>query len=273
MENEQSIGDILNDEQPTPENDTPETPEANTEAGQPAPDSGPARDDKGRFAPKETGVEQPQPAPAETASEAPPAPQPDQLPREVYEPLKAIREENRGLKDELRQMREQFARMQQQPQPQQQPPVDFWDDPHAYMATQFNQFGQTLLQQWEQRQQAQRFDAAEKAARSKYADYDEAFSAFESAVQANPRLAAELAQATDPGEYAYRKGKAALALQSVGSLEEYEAQLRAKWEAEVKAAVPTPKPVLPSTTAADGSVGARNGDGFAGPTPITDILR
>jgi hypothetical protein len=228
------------------------------------------RDDKGRFTKKdETGVEnQPDPAPAAPA-EVPPTSQ--GLPKEEYTALKAVRDENKELKREMEALRRQVYA---QPQPQQhQPSVDLWDDPQGFMREHFARFGEDLMQRFEQRQTAQRLDASERAAKAKYADYDEAFVAFESAVRNDPRLAVEMAQAADPGEFAYQKGKTALTLQNVGSLEAYEAQLRAKWEAEAKAMIqPTPKPILPSTTAADGSVGGRSGPEWSGPTPLKDVL-
>lgn len=223
------------------------------------------RDEKGRFAPKETGVEQTAEA-APAPVEAPPAS--SQLPRDVYEPLKAVRDENRELKRQIAAIQQQMA----QPLKPQQPPVDFWDDPQGFMSSQMQSFGDTLLQQWEQRQQAQRLDASERAARNAHEDYDEAFAAFEQAVQANPRLAVELAQSDNPGEFAYQRGKTALTLNQVGSIDALKAQLRAEWEAEVKAAAPTPRPNLPSTTAADGSVGARTGPAWSGPESLKDIL-
>jgi hypothetical protein len=202
----------------------------------------------GKFISKETGVE-----PQAPTEQVPPASQPsDQLPKDEYVALRAVRDENRDLKRQIEAIQQRLAQPQAQPQ---QPPVDFWDDPHGYMSQQFNQFGQTLLQQFEQRQRAERFDASEQAAKAKYADYSDAFGAFEQAVQANPQLAVQMAQSDNPGEFAYSRGKTALTLNQVGSLDAYESQLRAKWEAEVRASVPTP--TLPPTTAADGSVGTR----------------
>ena len=272
---EPNLDDILNSNdpiEPTPAEATPAPVETPAEA--PAV----ARDERGRFAKKdETGVEPTAAEEAPVEQQVPPTAQPsDQLPREEYTALKAVRDENKGLKDELRQIREQFARMQQQPAPQQapqQPPVDFWEDPHGYMSQQFNQFGQSLIQQFEARQNELRIDASEQAAKAKYPDYSEAFSAFENAVRANPRLAAEMAQAADPAEFAYSRGKTALALQNVGSLDDLKAQIRAELEAEARAAIqPRPTPQLPSTTAADGSVGARSGPAWTGPMPLEQIL-
>lgn len=255
----ENLNEILKDEQPQTEE--PAEP-INETTGKADPPSERLRDDKGRFAPKETGVETPEP---QAPAEAPPASQ--QLPQDVYEPLKAVRNENRELKRQLDAIQRQ---MTQAPKPQ-QPTVDFWDDPQGFMSAQMSSFGDSLLQQWEQRQQVQRIDASEKAAKAKYADYDEAYEAFEQAVQINPRLAYELAQQPDPGEFAYRRGRDALSLQQFGSVEALLASERAKWEAEVKGAIPQPK--LPSTTAADGSVGGRSGPEWSGPQPLSQIIK
>lgn len=265
----ENLDEILNGEPKT------EVAEAAEEIHEPSPKVDPPsdrlRDEKGRFAPKETGVETPaQPEAVPAPAEAPPAPA-SQLPKDVYEPFKAIRDENKELKQRLAQIERSMTQSPAPAQPQ-QPTADFWDDPHGYMSQQFNQFGQQLLQQWEQRQIHQRIDASEKQAKATHADYDEAYQAFEQAVQANPRLAYELAQSDNPGEFAYSKGKAALAIQSVGSLDELKAQIRSELEAEIRAAAPAIPPALPSTTAADGSVGARTGPAWSGPKPLASIL-
>lgn len=104
------------------------------------------RDDKGRFVKKdETGVQQQEAPPPAAAEPAPPAG--SQLPKDVYEPLKAVREENRLLKDRLASL----ERAVSSPPSPQQPPADFWDDPQAFMDARLNQLGETLLQNWEQR--------------------------------------------------------------------------------------------------------------------------
>lgn len=261
----EKLEDILNE---------PVTEEAQAEATQEAvtvdettgkadPPSDRLRDEHERFAKKdETGVETPQ----ETAEPVPPTEQPSGLPKEEYSALRAIREENKQLKASI----EALSRQMQAPQQPQQP-TDFWDDPNAFLEGRFRQFGQELFQSFEQKQQAQRLDQSEAAAKAKYADYDEAFQAFEQAVQLNPRLAQELAQAPDPGEFAYSRGKTALTIQKVGSIDQLLATERAKWEAEMKAAVPSFK--LPSTTAADGSVGARSGPAWSGPPALGEIVK
>lgn len=253
---ERSIDDILSDEPAEAiEPEVHEEAEPETAERPRGPD--------GKFIRKdETGVETP--TAEEAAEPVPPTEQSDRLPRDVYEPLKAIRNENQELKARLAAIEAMQTR--QQPQP---PPVDFWDDPQTFMDSRLNQLGEQLLQQWEQKQQIQRLNASEEAAKARHADYNEAYVAFEQAVQLNPRLAYELAQAPDPGEFAYQRGKTALEIQRVGSIDELRAQVRAELEAEARATI---QPRLPSTTAADGSVGARTGPDWSGPTPLTEII-
>ena len=267
------IDELLNDEpveevvteQPEPE--ASEEPKAEAE-GQP-------RGPDGKFASKQTGVdEEPKAEAPEEPKQAEP-PSADQLPRDVYEPLKAVRNENKELKQQLEAIQQQLARQQQQPQPQVQnnePTVDFWDDPQGFLAKQFDQFGQSMMQRFQQQQQVERIEASEAAAKAKYTDYDDAFRAFQQAAMANPALVQQMTSANDPAEFAYSKGKSALELERYGSVEELLKAERAKWEEEVKAAIPQPKPSFPSTTAADGSVAARSGPAWSGPPSINDIL-
>ena len=266
---EGTIGDFLSDE---PQPETEVVAEAPQEA-EPVTE-GPARGPDGKFVKKEeTGVETPEVAAAPTPEPVPPTEPTNQLPKEEYSALRAVRDENKELKRQLDAIQRQ---MMQQPQPtvEQQQTPEFWEDPQGFMASEMNRFGQTLLQQWEQRETARRLDASEKRAQAKYADYDEAFAAFEQAVQTNPQLAYQLAQADDPGEFAYAKGKTALEIQRVGSIDELRAQIRAELEAEARASFqPKPQVTLPSTTAADGSVAGRGQPQWGGPSALGDLLR
>jgi hypothetical protein len=269
---EQSIGDILSGNEPEPEAVTEQVEQPEVQTEQPETVERPRGPDGKFIAKEETGVE-PQEAIEAPAEPVPPTEPTNQLPKEEYSALRAIRDENKELKQKLYQIENHLMQRQQQPQPQAAPPVDFWDDPNAFLEQRDARIAETLFQRMEQRQTAQRMDQSEHAAKAKYADYDEAFSAFEQAVQLNPRLAHELANASDPGEFAYSKGKTALAIQNAGSIDALLASERAKWEAEIRAAVPQPRLSLPSTTAADGSVGGRSGPAWSGPAPLGDLLR
>lgn len=267
---EKGIEDFLSEE-PLPVTEAvEEQPEATAEA-EPVTEERPRGPD-GKFVKKEeTGVETP---PAEVAAEPVPPTEPtNQLPPAEYAALKDERRKRQEAEARAAAIEEHYAKLARQQPATPQPQVDFWDDPQSYLQGQFASFGEQLFQQFEQRQQAARIDQSEAAARARHPDYDQAFQAFSQAVQANPRLAAEMAQAPDPAEYAYSKGKTALTLESVGSMEQLEAQLRAKWEAEAKAAFQPAKPTLPSTTAADGSVAGRGSPQWGGPLSIDDHLR
>lgn len=260
----EKLDDILNEEPATTEapaeepKQEPLATEPRIEVTQPR-----IRDEHGRFAKQEeTGVEA---APA-AAPEAPPAS--DQLPQAEFA---ALKDERRKRQEAERRLEAIEAQLQLQ-KPPAAPPPSFWDDPDAAMAHMRQEMRTELLQALKQEQQIERMDASENAAKAKYQDYPEAFAAFQQAVQYNPRLAQELATAPDPGEYAYSKGKAALALEQYGSIDDLLAAERQKWEAEVKGAIPTLTPNLPSTTAADGSVGARTGPGWSGPQPLKEII-
>lgn len=252
---EESIDNLLNDEEPAVEQQ-PET------IGQP-------RDESGRFAPKEeTGVEKEKvEAPAPEPEPVPPTEPTDGLPKDVYAPLKAVRAENQELKQQIAALQQQFATQQRQQQPQ----PEFWEDPQSFLSAQFDQFGNQLMQRFEQQQTVKRVESSETAARAKYADFEDALSAFRQAAQANPSLIQQMVQNENPGEFAYTRGKSALQLEQYGSVDELLKAERAKWEAEAKAAMPAPS--FPSTTATDGSVGARTGPSWSGPAPIDDLLR
>jgi hypothetical protein len=223
----------------------------------------------GKFLPKEAGVETP-PEPVEASAEPVPPTEQAGLPKEDFAALKDERRKRQAMEAELAEMRTQFARMQAKP-PEQAP--DFWDNPDAAMQARLDQFGETLLQRFEQKQQVERIDASEAQARAKHADFDDAFHAFRQAVQANPALAQQMTKASDPAEFAYQKGKTALDLERVGSIDEMIKAERAKWEAEARAVVqPAAQPMFPSSTVTERSVGQRRGPEWSGPTPLGDIL-
>ena len=255
---ERSIDELLSDEPVEVQEAEPET----VEAPEPEPqgDDRP-RDEHGRFAPKQTGVdEEPQAEPVEPDAGPPPA---DQLPKDVYEPLKAVRNENKELKAQLEAIQQQLAR-QQQPQPE--TPPQFWDDPDKAIEARVAQAAEMAIQRYQQQQTMERINASEVAAKARHADYDDAFRAFQQAATANPALIQQMTAATDPAEFAYSKGKTALQLEQVGSIDELLKAERAKWEAEAKAAIPAPQQTFPSTTAADGSVGSRGGPAWSPPS-------
>jgi hypothetical protein len=243
----------------TPE--TAETPEPEAKA-----DERPRNPD-GTFAPKQTGEEA-----EETTAEATPAnpvPEDDFKSSDQFKGYLTEKRKRQELEQTVAEMRAQFEALQAQSRSAQPPeqPVDFWDDPQRVIATQVQQAVVQALAAEKQQQTMERINASETAAKVKYADYDDAFRAFQQAASANPTLIQQMTAASDPAEFAYTKGKTALQLEQVGSIDELLKAERAKWEAELKAAVPpAPAQSFPATTATDGSVGARSGPGFVVPT-------
>ena len=258
---ETSLDDLLNGTEPT-EAPAEVAQEAPAEAAPPE-TIGQPRDESGRFAPKETGVENEQPVP--------PTEQPNQLPPHEYAALKDERRKRQEAEARIAALEMQFQAAQQANRPPEQP-VDFWEDPQAVIARQFEQFGQQFREQLKHEQMTERLDASEAAARMQFPDFDEKLGAFQQAAQLNPALAREMAMAPDPAKFAYERGRTALEIQRAGSLDEVLKAERAKWEAEVRAQMPAP-PTLPATTATDGSVGGRSGPAWTGPVPMDQLLR
>lgn len=262
MENE-GLDEILNgsgeDEDPIVE--------PKSELHEPSPIVDRPRDEHGRFAKQDTGETQ-----AEPEASASPAPEPTHIPESA---LLGERRRRQEAEQRAQYLEQQMQAFQRQQQPQQ--PVDFWEDPNAVISTQVNQAVNTALQQWEARQVQMQAEKAEAAARAKYQDYDDAFAKFREQLQINPALLNELQRASDPAEFAYQRGKAAIDMADPDAYRakvesELEAKLRAKIEAELLASAPRPHS-LPTTTAGQRSVGDRGGPAWAGPTPLPDILR
>jgi len=157
------------------------------------------------------------------------------------------------------------------------PVPDIWEDPKAYLKAELDSRETALLQKAEERARLTFFSFTEEAARSRHSDYNQVREAFAEEAQKNPAIAAQLAQAPDPGEFIYRQGKTVLELKEVGGdLAAYrkriETEVRQRVEKEVAerlaktSNIPQSLNTEPSKGA--GVVGAT----WAGPTPLEDIL-
>jgi hypothetical protein len=265
---ERSIDELLSDEpaEPTteaaPQEATEPTPEPEAQA-----EDRPRDPETGQFLPKQTGVEEGQAQPV--AEAVPPAA--DQLPAHEFAALKDERRKRQALEQQIADLNARFVASQQRPV-QPEAPVDFWDNPQGVIATQVQQAVTQALQAEKQQQTMARINESEVKAKATYADYDDAFRAFQQAATANHSLIQQMTAASDPAEFAYKKGKTALDLERVGSIDELLANAKAQWEQEARAAMPVPTAALPSTTATDGSVGGRTGPAWAGPVPLDQLL-
>lgn len=255
---EQSIGEILNDDEPTAEAPVeatqPEEAPEPTETAQAI-----ARDERGRFAPK-----------GET--DAPPASQeePGHIPIAA---LKDERSKRQALEAELQQMRDYYA--QQQAQPAQTPP-DRWEDPDGYdqwlIAQATGQATRAAQEAATQQFETQRIQQSADQLKATKPDYTDKIGVFGQMAAANPALLEEMRRAPNPAQYAYDVATIQTELHQHGGLEGLiEARIAARNNAvqDVHSQLPSS---LPPSISADRSVGARSGPAWSGPVPLSDLL-
>jgi hypothetical protein len=265
---EQSIGDILNGEEPAaeapPEEVVAETVEAEPVVDEQPEQVGQPRGPDGKFLPK---------GEPETAISAPPAPQeePGHIPIAA---LKDERSKRQTLENELAQLREQMQRMQQ-PQPIVQPegPPDQWDDPDGYRDWLIKTAEERATQAATQAFNIQRIRADAAQFSVDKPDYDQTIQAFRQLADVNPALYEQMQAAPSPAKFAYETARTHLEIQQYGSLD---ALIAARVEAaqkEALAALPSQLPSLPPSISSDRSVGSRSGPAWSGPASIDDLLR
>lgn len=208
------------------------------EAAPPPETIGQPRDENGRFAPKQTGVEPQEPVTAD----AEPVPPTGKLPRDVYEPLKAVRDENKALKDRLAALEQQLQTPQQPKEPE-APPPSIWEDEQGWQ----QHFGGQVAQQAAFNA---RLDMSEMLASQAHEDFDAVKAKFLEMAQGNPALAQQALQAKHPWEKAYQIAKNAETMAQLGAtnLDELRAKLREEIAAEMKATPPA-APALPQSLA------------------------
>jgi hypothetical protein len=255
------LGDILNDEQPDETPEVSETP-IDTAPAEADEGSGPSRDERGRFAPKETGVE------PGTAPEVPPTEPTDRLPKDVYEPLKAIRGENKQLREELEQLRKALTQPQQPPQEA----PSLWEDEQGWQQHLTQEVGNSAAQ-WAAMNA--RLDTSEMLARDKFDDFDDMKAKFLELAAANPTIAEEARADPHPWRRAYMMAKNHEKMQSLAAVDvnDLEAKLREQIKAELLREAEAQLPAgLPPSISSQRSVAGRGGPAWTGPTPIGDIL-
>lgn len=239
-----SLNDILSDE---PEQIAPE----------PAQEAETNRDEQGRFAAKETGV-QAEPQGEETV------PPTDQLPPETFKGLKEEREKRQALERELEALKTQI-----QPQEPPAPPPSLWEDEDA--ARTYDR--QIVLQQADQ---LSRINASEMAARAQHADFQEMYDAFNQLAVEDPAVVRQAMADPHPWGAAYKIVKNRKAMQELGAVDVND--LREKLKAEVLAELqqgssPVTPQTLPPSLSGERSVAPRGGPQWTGPRPLEDLLR
>lgn len=246
-----SLDSILSDEPTTAEVVTETVEETQLER---------PRDEHGRFAAKETGVQ------AEPQGEEP-VPPTDQLPPETFKAVKEEREKRQNLERELEALRNQIQQAQNQ-----QPPVpapSLWEDEDGWQ--------QHLQQQvLAQADQLSRINASEMAARSQYPDFQEKFDLFNQMAVQNPQLVQQAMADPHPWAKAYQIAQSHKTMQELGAVDvsDLEAKIREKVMAELQQGqTPVPQQNLPPSLSGERSVASRGGPAWTGPTSLDSLLR
>lgn len=240
-------GQVVNE----PEAYEPE-PEENPESR-----AGPERDEHGRFTAKQKGVDKP-----ETEDTEPPSA--DQLPRDIYEPLKAVRAENQELKRQIEALQQQYQAQQNPPEA----PPSIWEDDARWQ----QHFGHQVTTEAAQiASMNAKLDLSEMMAAREHPDFADKKQRWLEMAQQNPQLREICLADPDPWGRAYRMVSEQERLQSLGaqSIDDIIKAERAKWEEEARAQV---RPSFPTSTARDGSVSGRSGGAWSGPAEDRDIL-
>ena len=259
---EQSLDEILSGEE-----------ESTSEAIEAAETAQRERDELGRFKAKQSGeAEEVEPTEPESVT---PTQQEERIPIAA---LKDERSKRQQLEQRLQEYEQYFAQLQQAPQQQQpQEEPDMFADPDGFKAHLAAQIRAELLKEVQptiqQSQIMTRAEVSEIMARQKYEDYDATVEHFKEALASNPFLLSQLQQAPDPATFAYNAGKQWQAAKNFGSeapptREQIEAELREKIMNEIG----LNRPQVPTTLAAERSVGARSGPAWSGPKPLSDLL-
>lgn len=244
-----SLDSILSDE-PTVAEAAPETVE----------ETGTPRDEHGRFAAKETGV-QAEPQGEETV------PPTDQLPPETFKAVKEEREKRQNLERELEALKSQFQQLQQ-PQEPPAPPPSIWEDETAA----FQHLQQQVLAQTDQ---LSRINASEMAARSQFPDFQEKFDLFNQMAAQNPQLVQQAMSDPHPWAKAYQIAQSHKTMQELGAVDvsDLEAKIREKVMAEMQQGqTPVPQQNLPPSISGVTSVATRGGPQWAGPKSLQEML-
>lgn len=264
------------DEQPAAEIETPQEPETQaaeevtSEASTEEP-KGPARDEKGRFAPKgET------PETAQVESPATPEPTLDHAAligerrrrQEAEERLRALEQQVQQYQQPAQQVNPYLG---QTAQPQQTIP-DRWEDPDGYDRYLIQQASQLAEERAMHAVQQQRIYESAVRARAKYEDYDAAHATFGDMAQTNPSLFQQMLVAPDPAEFAYQSAKREMEIRQYGSLDALiEARVQAALAQQATPAAPATAPIpetLADAQSSRGSVAAPT----ATPKPLSSFL-
>jgi hypothetical protein len=197
--------------------------------------TGPARDEQGRFAPRQTGDE-----PHVTAEATPANP----IPEDQFKGYLTEKRKRQELEEKLATLEQRFQSLQQ---PKEQ--------------SQFATFNAKL-------------EMSEMLTRKAHDDFDAMKTAFVEMAQQNPALAQQALADPDPWEKAYRIAKNAATMAELGAtdIETLRAKIREELLAEQQAQPPAPQVQVPPSLTGERNVGSRTGPAWAGPRSLSELL-
>lgn len=137
-----------------------------------------------------------------------------------------------------------------------------------------SEYVEQMRQEFAQQVHLVRIESMQAAARSRHADYDEKEAVFTEMTKQNPYLIAQLQQAQDPAEFAYKAAEYHVAMQSAGgSLDALKKQLAAELKAERDEKFQSKAQGLPKTLSGATGTGRTSAQVFTGPTSLNDIYK
>lgn len=248
-----SMDELLDDEQ------EPEVAEAQAGPAAPEPEAHP-RDESGKFAKKGVEPQAEQPAEVEPPSTA------DQLPKDVYEPLRAVRDENKTLKDRLDALQKEIE--SRKPQPEPEPPATLWEDE--------NKWGQQLVSTAvQQSTMGSRLMMSELLMEQQHEDFGTIKQQIFEYVGSNPAVNQQVAESQHPWMTAYRAFKNQQTMQELGAtnLDELRAQIREQERQAILAEAQKQVPLeTPPTLSGERNMASRSGPAWAGPKSLSSML-
>lgn len=189
----------------------------------------------------------------------------------VTVPVKALEDERRKrqeLEHKLQSLEGQLEKTEPAPDPN--------EDPEGFQKWQQQQ-NERLQSVTDERLFNERCAMSEMLVKSQKEDYDEAYQAFEKAVQDEAQqigyspLAVALRRAENPALFAYEHGKKTLLMAQIGDPEQYrKAAYDEGYQAALRELEAKPRP--PTSLASETSNSGRRGPDWNGPAPLSEIL-
>lgn len=222
---------------------------------------GQARDEQGRFAATEKGVE------PEVETQPEPVPPTDKLPKEDYKAIREEREKRQNLERELEALKHQIQASMNPPEP----PPSVFEDEQGWQ----QHFGQQVVSTAVQQATLNaKLDMSEMMVRQANPDFEDVKAEFLALASQNPTLREQALADPHPWNKAYQIAKNHRAMQELGAtdLDTLKAKLREELMAEMQVNAPVRASVPPSL-ASERNVGQRTGPSWSGPKSLSDMLR